>query len=66
MTLQCADIGDSESVIWAAKTRLEETLGEGTEWYGSWHWEGENDSVIKISGVNDFIFVDFGINTDGK
>ena len=66
VTLQCADIGDSESVIWAAKTRLEETLGEGTEWYGSWHWEGENDSVIKISGVNDFIFVDFGINTDGK
>ena len=33
---------------------------------GSWHWEGENDSVIKISGVNDFIFFDFGINTDGK
>ena len=41
-------------------------LGEGTEWYGSWYWEGENDSVINLSGTNDFIFVDFGINTDGK
>ena len=64
--INCFDVGDAESVIWAAKTLIEGALGEGTNWYGSWYWEGENDSVIYLSGSGDSFSVSFGISTDEK
>ena len=62
--LQCYDVIDAKTVVRVAKAQLEEVLGKAAEYYGSWYWEGENDTVIYLSGLENSFSVDFGISTE--
>lgn len=50
---------DAAAVDQAIRERFTADLGEGTELYGSWYWNGENNTVISTHADDDYFNVVF-------
>ena len=57
-----ADVEDGNAVREVLKERLNAICGEGTEWYGSYFWSGENETLIHLDGMEDSCSVAFAIS----
>ena len=64
--LKCVQINlrnvDGDGTREALNGKISAVLGEGTEWYGSHSWNGDNHTAIVTDGLSDSVTVTFGIS----